>query len=256
MVTPQATGRVTVVTGAGGGIGRASVLRLASRGDTVAALDVSGDALVDLADEATRLGLRVEPVIADVRDVDAIRRSCGALAERFGRIDYLFSNAGVDSIRGTVAQMATEDWDTVLGVHVTGAFNMCQVAIPHMRGGQEPAIVVTVSDYSIIGMEGNAAYVAAKTALYSFAKALASEFVTKGIRVNAVGPGPIDTAALHAGRSAEEYAERIAALVANVPMHRLGRPKEVASVVDFLLSPRSSYITGQLLHPNGGNVMW
>jgi 3-oxoacyl-[acyl-carrier protein] reductase len=117
-------------------------------------------------------------------------------------------------------------------------------------------IVNSSSDYAVIGVRDLAAYCAAKTAVYSMTKAMAVEFTAKGIRVNAVGPGPIDTPLLCAGRSPDEAAARLEMHKANIPMRRLGQPEEVAAVVDFLMSERSAYIAGQLLQPNGGMVVW
>jgi NAD(P)-dependent dehydrogenase (short-subunit alcohol dehydrogenase family) len=118
------------------------------------------------------------------------------------------------------------------------------------------AILITSSDYAIIGMPTAANYAAAKTAPYSLTKSLALEFAPYGIRVNTIGPGPIDTPLLRAGRTEAEWQDRLEAYENRLPMKRLGQPEEVASVVDFLLSHRASYITGQLLQPNGGQVVW
>jgi NAD(P)-dependent dehydrogenase (short-subunit alcohol dehydrogenase family) len=105
-------------------------------------------------------------------------------------------------------------------------------------------------------MPGAAAYAAAKSAIYSLVKSLAVAFAADGIRVNALGPGPIDTPLLRAGRSADEWEGTRRRFIETLPMHRLGQPEEVAAVADFLLSDRSSYITGQIVHPNGGQLTW
>jgi NAD(P)-dependent dehydrogenase (short-subunit alcohol dehydrogenase family) len=118
------------------------------------------------------------------------------------------------------------------------------------------AIVNTSSDFAVMGVAGIATYTAAKTAIYSLTKSLALEFAPHGIRINAVGPGPIDTPLLRSGRAPGEEDAALAQQRARVPMGRLGKPEEVAAVVDFLLGERSSYITGQIIHPNGGALSW
>jgi 3-oxoacyl-[acyl-carrier protein] reductase len=175
--------------------------------------------------------------------------------EQFGKIDCLFSNAGVNA-RSTVANMTLAQWTSLIDTHVTGTFHFCQAVLPQMVKQKSGAIVVTSSDFAIVGVANAANYCAAKTALYSFTKSLALEFAADGIRVNAIGPGPIDTPLLRAGRTAEEFDNARKAFESRLPIKRLGQPEEVAAVVDFLLSDRASFITGQLIQPNGGQVMW
>jgi NAD(P)-dependent dehydrogenase (short-subunit alcohol dehydrogenase family) len=148
------------------------------------------------------------------------------------------------------------EWWRLIDTHVTGSFHVCQAALGYMTEQESGAIVVTSSDYAVIGMRNASNYAAAKTALYAFTKALAVEFAPHGIRINAVGPGPIDTPLLRSRGTPAEWQERVRQYAGRLPMQRLGQPEDVASVVDFLLSDRASYITGQLLQPNGGQVMW
>ncbi|MGH7834220.1 MAG: SDR family NAD(P)-dependent oxidoreductase [Candidatus Binatia bacterium] len=247
--------RVAVITGAASGIGRATALRLARRGDLVCLCDLNGAGL-----EATANLIRTEAggaavYAVDVRDRERVRECCSEMVKRFGGIDYLFSNAGLNA-RATVAEMTLDQWSVVLDTHVTGTFNFCQAALSHMMERRAGAIVITSSDFAIVGSPNSANYAAAKTALYSLAKSLALEFAPYSIRVNAVGPGPIDTPLLHSARTQAQWEEMARGVEARLPMKRLGRPEEVASVVEFLLSGRSAYITGQLVQPNGGQVMW
>ena len=116
--------------------------------------------------------------------------------------------------------------------------------------------MITSSNFAVVGMPRAANYKAAKTALYSLTKSLALEFAPYGIRVNAIGPGSIDTPLIRAGRTQAEWEEALRGFESRLPMKRLGQPEEVASIVDFLLSDRAAHTTGQLLQPNGGQVMW
>jgi NAD(P)-dependent dehydrogenase (short-subunit alcohol dehydrogenase family) len=247
--------RVTIITGGGSGIGRAVALRLAARDHHVCVCDLNKQGLDETAERVRSVGGRAETIVLDVRDGAAVEHWCSGVADKFGKIDCLFSNAGVNA-RAPVADMPLESWSLLLDTHVTGTFNFCQAVLRRMVGYRSGAIVITSSDYAIAGMPGAANYAAAKTALYALAKSLALEFAPYGIRVNAIGPGPIDTPLIRAGRTQMEWEERLCAYENRLPMKRLGQPEEVASVVDFLLSQRASYITGQLLQPNGGQVIW
>jgi len=246
---------VTVISGAASGIGRATATRLAARGDHVALLDRDATKLEAAAEAIREAGGRAETWPLDVRDRAAIEKACAEVVEKLGAITYVFSNAGISGLR-PVSAMTLAEWSAMLDTHVTGAFHLCQVTLRHMVRQKRGAVVLTSSDFAVVGMRNNAHYTAAKTALYSFTKALALELAPHGIRVNAIGPGPIDTPLLRSGRTAAEWDERLAFLQTRIPMGRLGTPDEVAAVVEFLLSDRAAYVTGQLVQPNGGQVMW
>jgi len=246
---------VSIITGAASGLGRAAAIRLAKRGDRVALCDLSDSGLAETCSIIRGTGGEATSAIVDVRDGPAVKNWCAEVVKQLGKIDYLFSNAGVTS-RSPVCDMEFAEWRRLIDTHVTGSFHVCQAALAHMVEHGSGAIVITSSDYAVIGMRYASNYAAAKTALYALTKALAVEFAQSGIRVNAVGPGPIDTPLLRSRGTPAEWQDRVRDYEARLPMQRLGQPEDVASVVDFLLSDRASYITGQLLQPNGGQVMW
>jgi NAD(P)-dependent dehydrogenase (short-subunit alcohol dehydrogenase family) len=246
--------RVTVITGGGSGLGRAAAVRLARKGDQVCICDLNTNAMNDTAERIRTEGGSAFTGVVDVREQSQVTAWIAEVIAKFGKIDCLFSNAGVNA-RANVANMTLAQWSLVIDTHVTGTFNFCQAVLRQMAPQRTGAIVITSSDFAIVGVANAANYCAAKTALYSLTKSLALEFAPH-IRVNAIGPGPIDTPLLRANRTREEFETARRAFEARLPMKRLGQPEEVAAVVDFLLSDRASFITGQLIQPNGGQVMW
>jgi 3-oxoacyl-[acyl-carrier protein] reductase len=242
------SGRVSLVTGASRGIGRAIAVRLAARGAHVIAA-ARGDHAAAIADDVTAAGGRAEAVALDVTDTTAVAQTVAALLERHGRIDVLVNNAGIARDQ-LMLRMKREDWDAVVATNLTAAYSLTQAVLKPMirqRGGR----IVCIS--SVVGQAGNAGqanYAASKAGLIGFAKSVALEVASRGITVNVVAPGMIETDMTRAitERAQEAWSSRI-------PLGRLGTPDDVASAVCFLASDEASYITGQVLAVNGGMYM-
>ncbi len=243
-----------IVTGAASGIGRGTALRLGRRMKVTVA-DRDGEGARRVAAEIEAAGGQALGVEVDVTSREAVFAMVESARRAFGPVDALFANAGVNR-RNPVDQITEADWDLMMATHVKGVFLCCQAVLGEMVERGQGAIVNTASDFAIMGVAGNAAYTAAKAAIYSLTKSLACEFTPRGIRVNAIGPGPIDTPILASGRSVEQHAATLQKFTNTLPLGRMGQPEDVAIVVDFLLSDRASYISGQILHPNGGQLMW
>ncbi len=243
-----------IVTGAASGIGRASALRLGRRMKVVVA-DRDGDGARRVAAEIEAAGGQALGVEVDVTSRAAVFAMVERARRAFGPVDALFANAGINR-RNPVDLINEADWDLMIATHVKGVFLSCQAVLGEMVERGQGAIVNTSSDFAVMGVAGNATYTAAKTAIYSMTKALACEFTPRGIRVNAIGPGPIDTPMLASGRTPEQHAATKQKFANILPLGRMGQPEDVAVVVDFLLSERASYMSGQLVHPNGGQLMW
>jgi 3-oxoacyl-[acyl-carrier protein] reductase len=241
--------KVALVTGGSRGIGKAIAHRLADEGATVALCARHLEAVAEVAKAIEARGGQALAVAADVgspADADQLVAAC---LDRFGRLDILVNNAGITR-DGLVLRMKDEDWDQVLTVNLGGAFRCARAALRPMLKQKQGGRIINIG--SVVGSMGNvgqANYVAAKAGLLGLTKALAREVASRGITVNAVAPGFIATE-MTAGfpESAKQ------AYLAQIPQGRFGTTGEVAAVVAFLASEGAAYITGQVIHVNGG--MW
>ncbi len=245
----MADNRAAIVTGGGQGIGRTIVLDLASRGIDVAAADINLDGVEQVSSEAEGMGVRSMALKADVSDPSSVRDMVDAVSDGFGKVDYLVNNAGItrDSL---LMRMDDEAWQAVIDINLTGAF-LCSKSVVRLMMKQRFGRIVNIS--SVVGAMGNAGqtnYAASKAGMIGFTKSLAREVASRNITVNAVAPGFIQTAMTDA--LPEKARED---LVSQIPSQRLGTPDDVAASVGFLLSDEASYITGQVIHVNGGMYM-
>lgn len=244
MIELNLNGRVAMVTGAAQGIGKAIALTLSRAGAKVALCDMvpnADDTMAEMVGEKAYFQ-------CDVSNRDQVENTVKTITEKFDGLHILVNNAGI-AIDGLMMRAKPEDWDKVLQVNLTGAFNCIRSSAKHILKAKEMGRIINIS--SVVGEQGNTgqvAYAASKAGILGVTKSLAQEFAARGVTVNAVSPGFIETKMTQDHVQGENREKLLKA----IPLGRIGLPQEIADSVAFLCSPMASYITGQVLRVNGG----
>ena len=247
----RVAGKVALVSGGARGLGEAQAKLLAAEGAKVAIGDVLEDEGRKVEAKINELGGEAFFMPLDVTQADQWRQIIDETVSRFGKLDVLVNNAGIGG-RGGLEDMTEDEWDEVMAVNAKGVFLGTKLAMPEILKAGGGSIVNISSQMGIVGSDtSNPAYQASKAAVHIFTKSIALRYATKGVRVNSVHPGPIDTPMLQAGFVDPERMQRV---MSKVPMGRVGQPEEIAYGVLFLSSDESSFITGAGLVIDGGYI--
>lgn len=241
--------KVAIVTGASRGIGRAIALKLASEGADLVVTATTLESARNTALEVESLGRKALPLSVDVSDSAAVTAMFSSAVEAFGKVDILVNNAGITK-DGLLLRMKDADWDAVIDVNLKGAFNSIREAAKLMTKARSGRIVNISSVVGEMGNAGQINYSASKAGMIGLTKSAARELAKRGVTVNAVTPGFIETdmTAVLSEKVRED-------LLQQIPLERLGSPDDIANAVFFLVSPMGDYITGHVLSVNGGMYM-
>ena len=241
------TGKVAIVTGSGRGIGKAIAMKLAEVGATIVINDVGDNAPVEqTVAEIIKINRQALAVMADVSSTTDVARLVEATTKTYGKVDILVNNAGIARDQLTM-RMTDEDWDKVLAIDLKSVFLCTRAVLRPMLKQRSGRIISISSVVGIIGNVGQANYASAKAGIIGFTKSIAKEVASRGITVNAVAPGFIDTPMTQALPE-----ERKQALLNSIPLGYLGTPRDIAETVAFLASEEARYITGQVITVDGG----
>jgi len=242
-------GKTAIVTGAAQGIGRAIAEALAHAGADVAVADLDPGRSQETVTAITKMGRRALNIKVNVAEWNDAKAMVDQVVKEWGKVDILVNNAGITR-DGLLLRMKEEDWNLVLQVNLNGTFNCTKAALQPMSKQRSGRIVNIASIVGAIGNAGQANYAASKAAVIGFTKSVAREYASRAVTVNAVAPGFIDTA-----MTQQLSADVKETLSKQIPLGRLGQPSDVAEAVKFLASDEAGYITGHVLHVNGGMHM-
>ncbi|MBD8068332.1 3-oxoacyl-[acyl-carrier-protein] reductase [Bacillus sp. PS06] len=243
-------GKVALVTGASRGIGRAIALELAQQGAKVAVNYSGSEAKAnEVVDEIKEMGVEAIAIQANVADSNSVAEMIKEVISTFGSLDILVNNAGITR-DNLIMRMKEDEWDDVINTNLKGVFNCTKAVTRQMMKQRQGRIINIASVVGVSGNPGQANYVAAKAGVIGLTKTTAKELASRNITVNAVAPGFITT-----DMTDKLSEEVITAMQNQIPLARLGNPEDISSLVAFLASEKSSYITGQTIHVNGGMVM-
>jgi 3-oxoacyl-[acyl-carrier protein] reductase len=245
----QLANQIAVVTGAGRGIGRAIALKFASAGADIVCVSRTAENAGKVAGEVKAMGRSAWAWAVDVADSGAVAEAGGKILAETGRVDILVNNAGITR-DGLIVRMSEEDWDAVLDTNLKGAFLFAKAFTRAMMKRRSGRIINVASIIGLIGNAGQCNYAASKAALIGFTKSLARELASRGITVNALAPGFIET-----DMTAVINEQVRQELLAKIPLNCFGQPEDIANVALFLAGPESRYLTGQVLAVDGGMAM-
>jgi len=246
-------GKVSVVTGAGSGIGRATALAFAREGASVAVADILEQDNQKTARMIMDLGGHALAITCDVARNDDVRRALDETVKTFGRLDFAFNNAGIEYAFKPAAEITEEEWDRIIDIDLRGVFLCMKHEIPLMLKQGGGAIVNTSSGAGVKGFKGGAAYVAAKHGVVGLTKAAALDYAQSNIRINAVCPGIIDTSMMQ--RFSGGTPEGRQTVIAQEPVGRMGTPDEIAAAVVWLCSDAASFVVGSAMVVDGGQTV-
>jgi 3-oxoacyl-[acyl-carrier protein] reductase len=244
---------IAVVTGSGSGIGRAIALGYAKEGAQVGVLDVNGDAAAETAKAITAAGGKAFSLVLDVTDRDRCRAAAGEIEQKFGAVSVLVNNAGINRRNAFTADAdaVIKDWQDIMAINLNGVFNVTHAFLAQLRATKGRIVNIgSVQSFMHVRTPNSPAYTTAKHGVLGFTRALAAELGKDGVRVNAIGPGLIETPLNEKVRT--EKPEIVKAFVDHTPLARTGKPDDIVGPAIFLASDLSAYVTGSMVMVDGG----